>query len=135
MSYYSEAADDELIQSIIAVAIDVQSTLGVGFNEEAYRNALCIGLEDEGLAIESEREVSLHYKGKDLGRRYADIVVDDEVVLEVKAQRQLTEEHLRQLRTNVHFLNKSRGLLLNFGQTKLDIRRYANDQHIDKKGA
>ena len=135
MSYHSDVANDELTHSIIGVAIDIHSTLGLGHSEEAYHNALCIGLEDEELAVESEVEVPLRYKGEDMGLRYADLVIDDEVVVEIKVKRHLTDKHFRQLGTYVEFLEKSRGLLLNFGRPTLDIRRYANDQHVDKKGA
>jgi len=128
MSFQREVMNDELTRDIIGVAIDVHKTLGSQHSEKLYQNAFAHGLEEEGFDIEQETEVPVIYRGRKLDSRFADLLVDDEVVVEVKAVRSLTDEHFTQLGTNVRLLEKTRGLLINFGATTVKVRRFANDR-------
>ena len=127
MGYQQDVADDRLSYVVIGCAIDVHRALGPHQPEAIYRDALSAALEDHGLQHEVEKEVPIEYRGRPLGTAYLDLVVEDSLVLELKAVRRMTEEHFHQLRRNVEALNATRGLLINFGEPSLRIRRFANN--------
>ena len=124
MTNAPDASNDELTGNIIGVAIEVHGELGRHEEESTYRTALAMGLRDEGFQVDVEYGFDLRYRGKPVGTGAADLLVEDEVVLELKAVRSTTEEHFRQLGRNVVACGASRGLLLNFGEATLGIRRY-----------
>ena len=134
MGYHKEVADDELTHQIIGVAIDVHTTLGSQHSEQLYQEAFIHGLEDEGLEVEREKEIPVVYRGRKLDSRYADLLVEDEVVVEIKAVKRTTVEHFNQLGTNVKLLHKTRGLLINFGESTINVRRFANTQTAHREG-
>lgn len=130
MPYHQEVKDDTLTHKIIGLAINVHSELGPDLSEAVYRDALCLAIKEEGLAVEREKEVTILYKGRPIGRRVLDLLVDNELVLELKVAKRMTEEHFVQLGANVRAARKGRGLLLNFGASTVGIRRYANDRRM-----
>jgi GxxExxY protein len=109
---------------VLKCAIEVQKTLGAGFLEGAYQEALAFEFEAEGVRFKREAELPLRYKGRVLGNAWkADFIVFDAVVLELKAADALTAAHEAQL---LNYLKAGRfevGLLLNFGQPKLQFKR------------
>jgi GxxExxY protein len=119
--------DDELTEQIIGCAYKVHNTLGSGFLEKVYENALRIELEKQGLRVRQQQPISVVYEGHIVGEYYADLWVDERVVLELKATQTLVKEHEVQL---VNYLTATRidhGLLLNFGpsvQVKRKFREY-----------
>ena len=127
MGYHREVAEDKLTEKIIGIAIDVHRSMGSDQAEQTYQEALTYGLRKAGLEVESEKEVPVTYEGKEFGHRYVDLFVENEVVVELKVVRRATDKHFRQLSTNVRLLEKRRGLLINFGARRVEVRRYAND--------
>ncbi len=100
---------------IIGAAVEVQRVLGTGLLESAYAAALGIELGLRGLAYQREVQVSAQYKGQDVGVVYrADFIVEDSVVLELKATEGITDSHRAQLLTYLKLSGRKVGLLLNF---------------------
>ena len=105
----------ELTGKIIGVFYEVYNELGHGFLESTYAEALTLALEEAGLSIAREVPVPVWFRGRKVGQYFADIVVDDIVLLELKAGRNLESVHEAQL---LHYLRATEvevGLLLNFG--------------------
>lgn len=113
----------ELTGQIIGAAIDVHKELGPGFLEKIYENALKIELLARGLAFESQWAVPVRYKGQIVGNYVADLVVEDTVVCELKAAEALVVAHEAQLLNYLKATRFTIGLLLNFGQTKTQVKR------------
>ncbi len=116
-------AGEALTKAIIEAIIKVHQTLGPGFLESIYRNALIIELAARGLSGESERQITVYYEGKPVGRHVLDVVVNEEVVLELKAVDELCAAHYAQLRSYLKASGIKTGLLVNFGSEKADFRR------------
>ena len=89
--------DDELSQRVIGCAFEVSNTLGAGFFEKVYEKALCVELEKTGLGFECQKPVLVNYKGFPVGEYIADVVVEDQLLLELKALSTLNREHEAQL--------------------------------------
>jgi len=119
--------DDDLTHKIIGCAYKVHNSLGPGFLEKVYENALRIELEKLGLRVKQQEPISVKYEGQEVGEYYADLWVDERVVIELKAAQTLVKEHEVQL---VNYLTATKvdlGLLLNFGpsvQVKRKFREY-----------
>jgi len=110
-------------QRVIRCAIDVSNTLGVGFLEKVYENALCVELRKEGLKFQSQKPIVVNNKGIQIGEYIADIIVEDKLLLELKALAALCSSHDAQVMNYLKATNLSVGLLLNFGRPKLGIKR------------
>lgn len=109
---------------IINAAIDVHKDLGCGFLEVVYKDALCIELEGRGYHYEVEKRYPVYYKDILLPRSfYADFVIFDSVILEIKAKSGIGNEDLAQTINYLKCSNCGVGLILNFGKTTLEIRR------------
>ena len=80
-------------QRVIRCAYDVSNTLGAGFLEKVYENALCVELEKNGLKFQSQKPIVVNYKGFQVGEYIADIVVEDKLLLELKALATLCSSH------------------------------------------
>src|SRR5256885_7278454 len=89
--------DDELTQTIIGCAYTVHNKLGPGFLEKVYENALRIELEKQGLRVKQQEPISVRYEGHVVGDYYADLWVDERVIVELKAAQTLVKEHEVQL--------------------------------------
>jgi GxxExxY protein len=105
--------------------------LGYGFLENVYQNALCIELLNEGFTVEQQRGIDVYYKNQVVGKYKADLVVDDIIVLELKAVDKLLKEHEYQLINYLKATNIEIGLLLNFGM-KPEVRRKIYENHVKK---
>jgi GxxExxY protein len=119
--------DDDLTQKIIGCAYKVHNTLGPGFLEKVYENALRIELEKEGLRVRQQEPISVTYDGHVVGEYYVDLWVDERVVVELKAAQTLVKEHEVQLVNYLTATSIDSGLLLNFGpsvQVKRKFREY-----------
>lgn len=117
----------DLTELIIEAFFKVYNTLGYGFLEKVYENALCHELSSMGLSVQSQYPINVFYEGVQVGTYYADIVVNDTVIVELKAAEELCEEHECQLINYLKATDKEVGLLLNFGK-KPRVRRkvYSN---------
>jgi len=124
---------EELISMIIKAAYNVHNELGAGFLEKVYQNAMLIELRSLGLDAESEYPINVHYKNHIVGEYYADIIVNDSVVLELKAVENLDKIHEVQLVNYLKGTGIDIGLLINFGssvQVKKKFRTYSKRQDL-----
>ena len=107
----------EITEKIIKAFFKVYNTLGYGFLEKVYENALVIELQKMGFNISQQHNIKVYYDMKMVGDYYADIIVDDNIIIELKAAESLKEEHKTQLINYLKATDKEVGLLLNFGKT------------------
>jgi len=111
---------DELIQQVLGAAIKVHKELGAGLLEIIYEKALVLELKETGLVAEQQKSVSVAYLGNDLGMGFrADIVVENQLVLELKSVDRFCDIHIAQPITYLKLLKIKRGFLLNFNSVKL----------------
>ena len=124
-----ELLHKELTEKIIKTFFDVYNELGYGFLEKVYQNSLSIELRARGFKVEAQKQIKVYYKGMEVGEYYADIVVDDLVILELKAAECLIKEFEAQLINYLRGTNMEVGLLLNFGKKPEFIRKvYENSR-------
>lgn len=119
--------DDDLTRTIIGCAYTVHNKLGHGFLEKVYENALRIELEKLGLRVKQQEPINVMYDGQVVGEYYADLWVDERVVIELKAGLTVGKEHEVQLVNYLTAASVDLGLLLNFGpsvQVKRKFREY-----------
>jgi GxxExxY protein len=119
--------DDDLTQMIIGCAYKVHRALGAGFLEKVYENALRIELEKLGRRVKQQEPIDVIYEGQVVGKYYADLWVDDRVVVEIKGVQALIRVHEVQLVNYLTATKLDTGLLLNFGpsvQVKRKFREY-----------
>ena len=115
---------DELIQKVNGATFKVNKVLGAGFLEKVYENALLVELRNMGLNTKAQVPTAVHYEGEVVGEYFADIVVEDKVVLALKAVEYFEKIHEAQL---LNYLNASQydvGLLVNFTYPKAVIKRF-----------
>ena len=106
----------ELTGSILKLFYEVYNELGYGFLEKVYQNALYNELKNNGFDVESQKQIKVYYKNVEVGEYYADLIVNDKVILELKATETITEAHEFQLLNYLKSTNIEVGLLLNFGK-------------------
>lgn len=114
---YKEETD-----SIIAAFYEVYNTLGYGFLERVYQNALYLELQQRGFDCKAQYPIKVTFKGREVGEYYADILVNDCVILELKSVDMLLRQHELQLINYLKATDIEVGLLLNFGE-KPQVRR------------
>ncbi len=115
----------EVTDKIISSAIEVHSSLGPGLLESVYEEALAHEFSLRGIAFDRQKEIKLVYKGKNIGNHRIDFLVENEVVLELKATEKIMRIHEAQLITYLKAMKKSVGLIINFNvkQIKEGIKR------------
>ncbi len=106
----------DLTSNIINCFYKVYNELGYGFLEKVYENALKIELESKGLMVEKQKPIAVYYKEHLVGEYFADLIVENKVILELKAAETLCEEHEYQLINYLKATEIEVGLLLNFGK-------------------
>src|SRR5262245_47556003 len=106
--------DDQLTAKIIECVIQVHQTLGPGFSERVYRNSLVIEMASRRIPVDSETEIAIHYEGHFVGKHRLDLLVDSQIVMELKTVESLTKAHYAQLRSCLKASGKRVGLLVNF---------------------
>jgi len=115
---------NELTYQINGAIFEVNRVLGAGFLEKVYENALLIELIARGLKAENQIPIKVQYKGKEVGEYYADIVVEKQVILELKALDSLQKIHEAQLLNYLKATGYKIGLLVNFTHPKAEIKRF-----------
>ena len=113
----------ELTEKIIGCAYVVYNKMGFGFLESVYEKCLLIELRRAGLDAESQKPIAVYYDKENVGQYLADIVVNDTIVLELKSVRKIVEAHEVQLVNYLVATGKQVGLLINFGERKVEIKR------------
>ena len=115
---------EELTGKILEACFEVINELGSGFLESVYQRALALALQQKGLEVKAQFPVSVSFRGQSVGQFLADLLVEEKVIVELKAVTALTGEHQAQV---INYLKASGievGLLVNFGRPKLEYRRF-----------
>ncbi|MEW6718340.1 MAG: GxxExxY protein [Chloroflexota bacterium] len=121
----------DLTDKIIRAFYTVYNTLGYGFLESMYEEALAIELRKMGLKVMTQYPINVYYDGQIVGEFFADLVVNDGVVVELKAVRALAVEHESQLLNYLNATDFEVGLLLNFGpEPKIKRKIFDNDRKV-----
>jgi GxxExxY protein len=118
--------EQELTGRILEAAFAVHNSLGAGFLERVYENALLIELRHMGMACTSQESLQVRYRGSIVGDYQADILVEGRVLLELKACTSLDSNHEAQIMNYLRASGLKVGLLLNFGRPRLEYRRFVN---------
>lgn len=114
---------DGLTESIIGCAFAVSNGLKAGFLEKVYENALTLELRAAGHAVQQQAPASVFYRGELVGDYRADLIVEDTILVELKAVRSLDPSHHAQCYNYLHATNLEVCLLMNFGRPKLEFKR------------
>ena len=115
---------NEITYKINGAVFEVMRVLGAGFLEKVYENALLIELRKRGLKAESQVPLKVSYKGEVVGEYVVDILVEDAVILELKAVEQIQKIHEAQLLNYLKATGVNIGLLINFKYPKAEIKRF-----------
>ena len=117
----------ELTEKVIGCAYKVYNSLGAGFLESVYQNALLIELREAELAALSQVKLEVRYRDHVVGYFLADVIVNDVLILELKAVEAIVEAHEVQLVNYLAATGKEIGLLINFGPSGVNIKRKVRD--------
>jgi GxxExxY protein len=120
---------EALTGEIIRIFFNVYNELGYGFLEKVYQKAFCLALEAEGFKVEEQKQITVYFRGHEIGTYFADLVINDTIIIELKAVECINPAHEKQL---LHYLRSTEievGLLFNFG-TKPEFKRKAYDNNI-----
>ncbi len=120
---------DELTYKVIGCAMRVHNVLGNGFQEVIYQRCLAIELEKAKVAFMREVEQTIYYDGCDVGTRRADFVVEEKIIVELKALINLEDVHLAQAKNYVVAYDFPVGLLINFGSNSLQYKKVFNPKY------
>ncbi len=115
-----------MTEQIIGCAYRVSNTLGCGFLEKVYENALVYELSESGLKVSQQQSIEVNYAAIVVGHYIADIVVEEKVIIEIKVASKLDEVHAAQTINYLKATGYPVALLLNFGKPKIEIRRFIN---------
>jgi GxxExxY protein len=116
----------DLSYKIVGAALEVHRELGPGFTENIYEETLCKELGKRGILLQRQVSVDVRYKGEDVGRYQLDLIINDEVVVELKAISQMVDHFEYQLYAYLKATKKKLGLLINFGKKSLEYKRIVN---------
>lgn len=124
-----QVALDALTYKVNGCAMKVHNTLGNGFQEVIYQRCLAIELASAGIHFMREVEHDIFYKDRNVGTRRTDFVVEDEIIVEIKAVINLEDVHLAQAKNYVAAYDKAIGLLINFGSKSLQFKKIYNPKY------
>ncbi|MBO6622721.1 MAG: GxxExxY protein [Balneola sp.] len=123
---------NELTYKIIGCAMNVHNTIGPGFQEVIYQRCLKMELEETGLNFEREKNQAIFYKDVQVGTRRADFVVEEKVIVEIKAVTKLEDVHLAQAKNYTVAYDFPLGLLINFGSKSMEYKLLFNPKYHPK---
>ncbi len=123
---YQDFKYKELTEKIIEIFYRVYNKLGYGFLEKVYENAMMIEFKKENISAVSQSAIKVMYEGEVVGEYFADILITDKIIVEIKAVRNIAEEHEAQLLNYLKATDIEVGLLLNYGP-KPNFKRKAFD--------
>jgi GxxExxY protein len=116
---------ESITREIIGCAYRVYNKMGFGFLESVYEKCMLIELRKAGLGVRRQEPITVHYEGELVGEFVADLLVEDAVIIELKSVRRLAEAHEVQLVNYLVATGKDIGLLINFGEEKVEVKRKA----------
>ena len=122
--YVDNVVLKDLSFRVMSAAFEVHNALGFGFLENVYERALLKELLLRGISAETQKEIKVSYKGEEVGSYYADIVVNNEMILELKAAEYLNRLHEAQILNYLKATGYKLGLLINFGKEKVEYKRF-----------
>ncbi len=114
---------EQITEKVIGCAYCVYNKMGFGFLESVYEKCLLIELRKMGLDVEAQKAITVFYEGEEVGQFVADLLVEAEVIVELKSVRRLIEAHEVQLVNYLVATGKEVGLLLNFGAEQVEVKR------------
>ena len=114
----------EITEQIVGAAFEVHSVLGCGFLEKVYQRAMQVELIARGLKAETESKIKVTYKGVVVGDYQADLLVADQVIVELKVAKEYQPADEAQLLNELKATGIKIGLLINFGRTKVEFKRF-----------
>jgi len=114
---------EELTEKVIGCAYRVYNKMGFGFLESVYEKCILIELRKANLDAEAQKRITVYYDKQIVGEFVADIIVDDKLILELKSVRQIVKAHEVQLVNYLVATGKPIGLILNFGERKVEVKR------------
>ena len=116
----------KLSYKVMKICFDVQNELGTKYQEKHYQRALKIKFDKHNVSCEEQSKVDVTYEGKRLGRFYADFIIEDKIVLELKTVDYLHQDTARQLLRYLITLDKKLGIAINFRNSPLEYKRIVN---------
>ncbi|MCS4435749.1 GxxExxY protein [Aquiflexum gelatinilyticum] len=116
-----------ITKEIIGKCFRVSNTLGNGFLEKVYQNALSYELTKSGFNVKQQYPLEVFYEVKVVGEYFADLLVENKIILELKATKALEDIHLAQILNYLKACNMDFGLLINFGTPRVEIKRVLNN--------
>ena len=116
-----------ITKEIIGKSFKVSNTLGNGFLEKVYQNALSYELTNSGLNVKQQYPLEVFYEDKVVGEYFADLLVENKIILELKAIKALDDIHLAQILNYLKACDMNFGLLINFGTPRVEIKRVVNN--------
>ncbi len=117
---------EKLTELVIGGAYNVSNTLGAGFLEKVYENAMKLELESLNLSVKQQAPINVYYKYNVVGEYYADLLVNDSLIIELKTVKAFDNVHIAQLLNYLKATGKKIGLLINFYNPKVEIKRVVN---------
>ncbi len=120
---------EEVTQQIIGIFYQVYNELGYGFLEKVYQNAFYLALREEGFDVIAQQKIDVWFRGDSVGEYYADLIVNEKVILELKAAESITEKDENQLLNYLRGTKIEVGLLFNFGK-KPEFKRKVYDNSL-----
>jgi GxxExxY protein len=124
-----DANEKRISERAIGCAYEVGNELGTGFLEAVYENALAMEMRQQGLRFEQQKLLKVFYHGSLVGQYVADFVVEDRLLIELKALSYLNSQHEAQVMNYLKATGITAGLLLNFGTPKVGIRRIVREHN------
>ena len=124
----------EISKPILQVFYDVYNQLGYGFLEKVYQNAMYFELKSQGYKVEAQKQIKVYFKNQLVGEFYADLLIEDTIIVELKACEYLISSHVAQLMNYLKATKIEVGLILNFGESP-DFKRlvYTNNRKSNIK--
>jgi GxxExxY protein len=119
---------EELSHQIIGCSFDVINVLGAGFLESVYERALHIALTESGLAVERQKPIEVRFRSQVVGDFYADLLVEGKILVELKAVKAIAPEYQAQIINYLNATGISVGLLINFGNPRLEYKRFTRSK-------
>lgn len=113
----------DITEKIIGCAFEVQNELGAGFLESVYEKAMVVALAQSGVPVRAQSPINVYFRGVTVGSFYADLLVGERVIVELKTVSQISEQHRAQVINYLNATGFSVGLIINFGNPRLQYRR------------
>ncbi len=122
----------DLTWKIIGCAMKVHSTLGNGFQEVIYQRCMVVEMQKQKLEFARELEMTIYYENVEMGTRRADFLVENKILVELKALTKLEDVHLAQAINYLEAFKLETGWLINFGSKSLEFERVTNEENLQK---